>query len=115
MPRVSASPRVACNEKSGSPVAARSCAAQSNGAASAIAASHARSRGERSGAAQSTQGTLFRLAIRDGTGPTPPIHYGDARGYAVEQAAASVGNAPPVSAGVDLREARVQADFALTR
>jgi uncharacterized protein YggE len=52
------------------------------------------------------------LAIRDGGGQAPPPRYGDA--YGVEmQAVGSTAAAPPVSAGVDQREARVQVDFAL--
>jgi uncharacterized protein YggE len=53
------------------------------------------------------------LAIRDGA--LPALRYAD--GYAVEAQAAAPGNAaaPPVSAGVDVREARVQVDFALSK
>jgi uncharacterized protein len=55
------------------------------------------------------------LAIRDGDGSVPPIHYGD--GYAVEMQAAAptAQSAPPVIAGVDTRQVRVQVDFALTK
>jgi uncharacterized protein YggE len=53
------------------------------------------------------------LAIRDGGGAIPPIRYD---GYAVEaQAVGNAASAPPVSAGVDVREARVQVDFALAK
>ena len=55
------------------------------------------------------------LAIRDGGGyaPRPRYDYGDAVGSVAQEAAANV--APPVSAGVDVREARVQVDFALKK
>lgn len=54
------------------------------------------------------------LAIRDGGGAPPSVRYGD--GYAVEtQAVGNAASAPPVSAGVDVREARVQVDFALAK
>jgi uncharacterized protein len=55
------------------------------------------------------------LAIRDGSAGIAPVRYGD--GYGVETQAAAPMNvsAPPVSAGVDTREARVQVDFALAK
>jgi len=57
------------------------------------------------------------LAIRDGAVSGPPIGYGeahDAMGAAV-QATAPESVAPPVSPGVNVREVRVRADFALGR
>lgn len=58
------------------------------------------------------------LAIRDGGVPgggfPSPLAYGD--GYGSEAAAqVRPTNSPPVSAGVDVREARVQVDFALSK
>ena len=55
------------------------------------------------------------LAIRDGATTAPPIHYGDAYGVVAQESAARAAAPPPVSAGVDTREARVQVDFALAK
>lgn len=56
------------------------------------------------------------LAIRDGGGyaPRPRYDYGDGVGMVAQESAAT-NAAPPVSAGVDVREARVQVDFALAK
>jgi uncharacterized protein YggE len=54
------------------------------------------------------------LAIRDSAVPAPPVLYNER--YAMQaQAAAPPAAAPPVSAGVDIREASVQVDFALVK
>jgi uncharacterized protein YggE len=53
------------------------------------------------------------LAIRDGAGSIPPLRYDG--GVEAQAGAATNASAPPVSAGVDIREARVQVDFALAK
>lgn len=55
------------------------------------------------------------LAIRDGGGSGPLVRYGDGYGVEMQAASGAAVSAPPVSAGVDLREARVQVDFALAK
>jgi uncharacterized protein YggE len=55
------------------------------------------------------------LAIRDGAGSIPPIHYGVGSAVDAQAAAPQAVSAPPISAGVDIREARVQVDFALAK
>jgi uncharacterized protein len=55
------------------------------------------------------------LAIRDGGGAIPPLRYGVGNAVDAQAAAPEAVSAPPVSAGVDIREARVQVDFALAK
>jgi uncharacterized protein YggE len=55
------------------------------------------------------------LAIRDGAVPISPVHYGVGSAVDAQANASPELAAPPVRAGVDLRQARVQVDFALTK
>lgn len=55
------------------------------------------------------------LAIRDSAVPAMPIDYSNRYAVEAQAAAPPAVAAPPVSAGVDIREASVQVDFALTK